>query len=67
MELTPGEALTQLNEIQKLIREHQNKQNYHQCFGSPAEQVKSILREYEDKTVKAYSSVKHFRDDMSSQ
>ena len=64
MELTPGDALTQLSEIQKLIAEHQNKQNYHQCFGSPAERIKSILREYEDKTTKAYSDVKHVRDDM---
>ena len=63
-ELTPSEALAQLGEIQKLINEHQNKQNYHQGFGTPAERIKSILREYEDKTVKAYSGVKHFRDDM---
>lgn len=63
-ELTPGEALTQLCAIEKLISEHQNKQNYHQGFGSPAEKVKAILREYEDKTTKAYSGVKHFRDDM---
>jgi hypothetical protein len=58
------EALTQLSEIQKLIAEHQNKQNHHQGFGTPAQRVKAILREYEDKTVKAYSGVKHFRDDM---
>jgi hypothetical protein len=58
------EALTQLSEIQKLIGEHQNKQNYHQGFGTPAQRVKAILREYEDKTVKAYSDVKHVRDDM---
>lgn len=63
-ELTPGEALTQLDEIQKLINEHQNKQNYHQGFGSPAQQIRTILREYEDKTTKAYSDVKHVRDDM---
>ena len=64
IELTPGEALAQLDAIHKLILEHQSKQNYHQGFGSPAEKVKGILREYEDKTVKAYSGVKHFRDDM---
>lgn len=64
MELTPGEALTQLSEIQKLIAEHQQKQNYSQGFGTPAQKVKAILREYEDKAVKAYSDVKHVRDDM---
>lgn len=64
MDLTPGEALTQLDEIQKLIREHQEKQNYHQGFGTPAQKIKGILREYEDKTTKAYSDVKHVRDDM---
>lgn len=58
-ELTPGEALTQLSAIEKLIAEHQNKQNYHQGFGSPAEKIKAILREYEDKTTRAYSGVKH--------
>lgn len=39
-------------------------QNYHQGFGTPAQKVKGILREYEDKTTKAYSDVKHVRDDM---
>lgn len=63
-ELTPGEALAQLNEIQKLINEHQDRQNYHQGFGTPAEKIKTILRQYEDKTTKAYSDVKHVRDDM---
>jgi chaperonin cofactor prefoldin len=58
------EALSQLSEIQKLICEHQNKQNYHQGFGTAAQRVKAILREYEDKTTKAYSDVKHVRDDM---
>jgi len=56
--------LEQLEEIRELIREHQQKQKYSQGFGTPAELVKSILREYEDKTTKAYSDVKHFRDDM---
>lgn len=55
---------TQLAEIQELIREHQEKQRYSQGFGSPAEKVKSILREYEDKTTKTYSDVKRVRDDM---
>jgi hypothetical protein len=54
----------QLEEIRALIREHQGKQNYSQGFGTPAQLVKSVLREYEDKTTKAYSDVKHFRDDM---
>jgi hypothetical protein len=66
MELTPGEALTQLSEIHKLILEHQEKQNYHQGFGTPAQKVKAILREYEDKTVRAYNGATHVRDDMLS-
>lgn len=59
-----NDPVAQLGEIEELIREHQEKQRYSQGFGSPAEKVKSILREYEDKTTKAYSDVKHFRDDM---
>lgn len=64
LELTPGEALAQLNAIQNLINEHQDRQNYHHGFGTPAEKIKTILREYEDKTTRAYSDVKHVRDDM---
>jgi hypothetical protein len=55
---TNNEEARQLEEIRELIREHQQKQNYSQGFGSPAQLVKSILREYEDKTTKAYSDVK---------
>lgn len=65
-DLTPGQALTQLDEIQKLILEHQSKQNYSQGFGSPAEKVKTILREYEDKTVRAFNGAVRVRDDMLS-
>ncbi len=61
---SPNDAIIQLEEIRELIREHQQKQNYSQGFGTPAQIVKSILREYEDKTTKAYSDVKHFRDDV---
>jgi hypothetical protein len=64
METSPIEAVKQLEEIRLLIREHQEKQRISQGFGSPADLVKSILREYEDKTTKAYSDVKHVRDDM---
>lgn len=58
------DAIGQLEEIEKLIREHNQKQRCSQGFGTPAERVKAILREYEDKTTKAYSDVKAFRDDM---
>src|SRR5689334_11973203 len=64
MEMAEQNALKQLEEIQKLIDEHQSKQNYHRGFGSPSENVKAILREYEDKTTRAYSDVRQVRDDM---
>lgn len=54
----------QLAAVEELIREHQKKQNYHQGFGTTADRVKSVLCEYEDKTTKAYSDVRQFRDDM---
>ena len=58
------EQESQLEEIRALIREHQDKQRISQGFGTPAQLVKSVLREYEDKTTKAYSDVNHFRNDM---
>jgi hypothetical protein len=59
-----GDIATQLGEVEQMVREHQSKQNLYQCFGSTAERARSVLREYEDKTTKALSDVKSFRDDM---
>lgn len=62
----PQDPATQLAEVERLIKSHQEKTNYFQGFGSAAERVKSVLRTYEDKAVSALRDTKRFRDDMHS-
>jgi|GEM_PF-4849715 len=58
------DCTTQLEEIQELIKSHSDRLRYHQCFGTPAEKVKGLLRLYEDKAISAIDSARRFRDDM---
>lgn len=60
----PTDPASQLADVETLIKTHQQKTNYHQGFGSAAERVKSVLRQYEDKAVSALRDTKQFRDDM---
>jgi len=64
MEITPAQAVDYLAEIENIIRDHNKKQSFTQGFGTPAERVRAICREYEDKAVRALSDVKQVRDDM---
>lgn len=57
------EPLSEIEKIEFLIREHQAKQKFSQCYGTTVERVKSVLRFYEDKAVSAMSDVKQVRDD----
>lgn len=60
----PKDPATQLAEVEELIKSHQEKTNHYQHFGSAAERVKAVLRQYEDKAVSALRDTKQFRDDM---
>lgn len=59
----PTDPATQLAEVEALIKSHQKKCTFTH-YGSAAERVKYVLREYEDKAVSALRDTKQFRDDM---
>ena len=55
---------SELAEVWAYVRSHERKQHVGHGGLSAAEDVRAVLREYEDKATRALSDVKRFRDDM---